>query len=238
LIGIGDSVTDGFGATEGQAYFDRLSEVRLPAVFPDFESTNYSVSATISLQHYEKQIPQIPVFAENVHGLIVITSGGNDILHNYGRTPPREGATYGATMDQARPWIENYEKRLIATLKAVNERFPGGCDIFVANIYDPTDGQGDIENAGQDLPPWKDGLAVLGAYNEVIARTVDSQPNYHLVDIHKAFMGHGIHHEDRPYWYYKNLEDPNDLGYAALEDLFWQAMEEVAARRGWRSAGG
>ena len=36
-------------------------------------------------------------------GLVVITTGGNDLIHDYGRSPPREGAMYGATAEQARP---------------------------------------------------------------------------------------------------------------------------------------
>ena len=231
FIGVGDSVTAGFGATEGHAYFDQLAHSDLPAVFPNFEFTNYAVSGTISSQHLEKQIPKIPTFAPDVYGWVVITSGGNDLIHNYGRTPPSEGAMYGATLEQAQPWIKNYETRLTAMLNRINKRFPGGCDIFVGNIYDPTDGRGDIENAGMSLPPWRDGLSLVKAYNQVIQRVVDSQPNYHLVDINGTFTGHGIHHGDQPYWYYANLEDPNDLGYAALEKLFWQKMEQAANER-------
>ena len=45
-----------------------------------------------------------------------------------------------------------------------------------------------------------------------------------------VFLGHGIHsrkfwhphyHADDPgYWYYDNLEDPNDRGYDALRRVF------------------
>jgi hypothetical protein len=50
------------------------------------------------------------------------------------------------------------------------------------------------------------------------------------VDIHGAFLGHGLtcrqfwrsHYRsnDPNYWYFENLEDPNDRGYDALRRLF------------------
>ena len=68
------------------------------------------------------------------------------------------------------------------------------------------------------------------AAGEVIARCARTRPFVHLVDLHGAFLGHGIHctqpwqphyrFSDPHYWYYANLEDPNDRGYDALRRLF------------------
>jgi hypothetical protein len=59
----------------------------------------------------------------------------------------------------------------------------------------------------------------------------------HLVDFHAAFLGHGIHctehrnenyrKEDPYYWYFDNLEDPNDRGYDAIRRLFLIEMSKV-----------
>ena len=38
----------------------------------------------------------MPVQPDDVFGLVVMSSGGNDLIHWYGRTPPREAAMYGA----------------------------------------------------------------------------------------------------------------------------------------------
>jgi hypothetical protein len=95
-----------------------------------------------------------------------MTTGGNDIIHNYGRTPPREEAMFGASMDEAKPWVENFGRRLDSTLEQINSRFPGGCEIFLANIFDPTDGFGDAQHTG--LPAWRDSMQILDAYNAVI----------------------------------------------------------------------
>ncbi|HLP77138.1 MAG TPA: SGNH/GDSL hydrolase family protein, partial [Candidatus Paceibacterota bacterium] len=156
-------------------------------------------------------------------------------IHNYGRTPPREEAMYGATWEQAKPWIENFEERLRQIVTQINDRYPGRCHIFLANIFDPTDGVGDIERAG--LPPWKDGMKILAAYNEVIRRCSERHSFVHLVDMHGTFLGHGIHctqfwsaHYDRHdphYWYYVNLEDPNERGYDAIRRLYLLEISKI-----------
>lgn len=246
LIGLGDSVTAGFGAPPPQSYFNRLVSnpddefpemlgICLKAVFPNLKALNLSISGTISIEHLREQIPKIERFGPETLGLVVMTSGGNDLIHSYGRNPPEEGAMFGARLDQARPWIENFEKRLGDMFEKVIACFPGGCHIFIADIYDPTDGVGDIEHAG--LPPWPDGEAILSEYNAVIRRSASRFPQVRVIPMHDAFLGHGIHcrrwwtrhyrREDPHYWYYDNLEDPNPRGYDAIRRLFLLEIEKV-----------
>jgi lysophospholipase L1-like esterase len=249
LVGLGDSVTAGFGARRGYGYFDRLFVnppdeftdmlgICLSAVLPGLRATNLAVSGSTSMEHIERQLPRLPTAATNVFGIVVITTGGNDLIHNYGRTPPREGAMFGASSKEAVPWIRNFELRLESILTEINTRFPGGCRIFLANIYDPTDSVGDIRNAG--LPLWPDGLHILAAYNTVIQGCAEKHENVDLVDLHSAFLGHGIHcvqfwskhydARDPHYWYHINLEDPNERGYDAIRRLFLNEMSKVAPR--------
>jgi len=80
------------------------------------------------------------------------------------------------------------------------------------------------------LPPWEDGLEILTAYNTTIAQCAAKHENVWLVDIHSVFLGHGVHcrqpwrehydSDDPHYWYYDNLEDPNDRGYDAIRRVF------------------
>ncbi|HAO79861.1 MAG TPA: hypothetical protein DCQ92_12980 [Verrucomicrobia subdivision 3 bacterium] len=239
LVGLGDSVTAGFGARKGYSYFDRLvknpvdefSEVDsicLASVFPKFQFMNLAVSGSTSSEVPARQINSLPTNAPDVFGIVAITTGGNDIIHNYGRTPPREEAMFGASLEEAKPWVENFGSRLESTLAQIESRFPGGCEIFLANIFDPTDELGDAERAG--LPAWKDSMQVLDAYNAVIRHAAEAHSNVHVVDIHGAFLGHGIHctqfwhahfdSHDPHYWFYFNLEDPNERGYDVIRRLF------------------
>ena len=242
LLGLGDSITAGYGASPGHSYFEMLAAnprndapamagLNLSKALPNLTKLNRSVSGSTSLHCLEQQIPKVDMQSPDVFGIVCITTGGNDLIHNYGRSPPMEHAMYGATWEMAEPWVKSYEQRLLQIVNAVESRFPGGCRIFIATIYDPTDGVGDIENAGgMDLPAWSDALRVLDSYNQVIKRIANKYPNIYLVDLHESFLGHGIHSResamkkynqgDRSYWYFENLEDPNDFGYDAIRRLF------------------
>jgi lysophospholipase L1-like esterase len=246
FVGLGDSVTAGFGARKGYSYFDRLvanppdefadlKGLCLSAVVKQLRVTNLALSGSTSLNHLKTELARLTVQPSNVLGIVVITTGGNDIIHNYGKTAPQEGAMYGAALAQAEPWIGNFERRLEQMLSGIEERFPGGCHVFLANIYDPTDALGDAEKAG--LPRWSDGLAIIDRYNEIIARCAQRRANVHLVDIRAEFLGHGIHctqcwrkhyrSDDPHYWYHENLEDPNERGYDALRRLFLRSMAQA-----------
>jgi lysophospholipase L1-like esterase len=253
LLGVGDSITAGWGARAGYSYFDRLAETppeewpemegkSLGAVYPQLEARNIAVSGSDSCYHASTMVESLEQQPDDVFGIIVMTSGGNDLIHSYGRQPPRECAMYGATREQARPWVAAYEERLRRMLTMLREKFPGGCRVFLANIYDPTDGTSSPSIA--PLPDWPDALDILAAYNEVIARAARELDYVHLVDIHGPFLGHGLHcrkpwtehyrAEDPHYWYGKIIEDPNDRGYDAIRRLFLLEMIEVLApsRRG------
>lgn len=249
LLGVGDSVTDGFGARQTHSYFaliaqnpeDEYPEMEgrcLSAVFPNLNTQNLAVSGSTSFQHVKYLEERLQKQPPHVRGIVVMTTGGNDLIHDYGRSPPREDAMYGATLEQARPWIESFRKRLDRMLDLLNERFPGGCDVFLADIYDPSDGVGDASNAG--LPPWPDALKILDEYNTIIRHAGEDRENVHVVPMHDTFLGHGIHctnwwrsvycEEDPHYWYGTNLEDPNERGYDALRRIFLIEMAAVSDR--------
>ena len=252
LLGLGDSVTAGFGVPKDRSYFHRLAMgggddpeamrgVCLSAVIPNLTVRNAAVSGSNSIAHLEKQIASMNVQDADVMGLVVMTTGGNDILHEYGRMPPKEGAMYGATMEQAGPWIDNFRQRLDKMLDELNDKFPGGCEVFLADIYDPTDGKG--VPWGAPYPDWKELEGVMGRYNEII-HAACRRPNVHLVLMHDAFLGHGLccsrfwercHRSDDPtVWYAINIEDPNERGYDAIRRLFLLEMAKVLRRQGVR----
>ena len=247
LVGIGDSITAGYGASSGHSYFERIvgnpddewSDMRgvcLSAVLPNLEVKNLAVSGSTSVEHVDIIRDRLPIQPLDTTGLVVMTTGGNDIIHDYGRSAPREGAMYGATLEDARPWIESFGGRLDKMADLLEERFPGGCHIFVADIYDPTDGSGTARVIG--LPSWRDGSSIHRAYNEVIRRFAAERKSVHLVPIREGFLGHGLQcrqfwraryrAEDPYYWYANNFEDPNDRGYDAIRRAFLIEIAKVA----------
>jgi len=239
LLGLGDSVTAGYGVPKPHCYFRMLEKnpneefedmqgICLSAVLPNLRAENMALSGSTSFQHLETIRNLLETQKPDTFGLIVMTSGGNDLIHSYGRKPPREDAMYGATYEQAQPWIENYEKRLDEMIELLEKKFPGGCMIFLADIYDPSDGVGDAPSAF--LPDWPDCMKILQAYNDIIYRCAEKHDSVHVVPMHDAFLGHGIHcakpwhahyqADDPHYWYAFNLEDPNIRGYDAIRRLF------------------
>jgi lysophospholipase L1-like esterase len=248
LLGIGDSVTAGLGArSPDHSYFERLAQnpqdefpelrgVCLSAVLPNLQKSNRAISGSTSLDHLHVIEENLSLQSPNVFGLVVMTTGGNDLIHSYGQRPPREGAMYGATLAKAEPWIANFEQRLAKMLDLVDQRFPGGCHVFLADIYDPTDGVGDAPSVY--LPHWSDGLAIHAAYNKILHNAANNRRNVTLVPLHAEFLGHGAHcrqfwrstyrAEDPYYWFYDNIEDPNDRGYDAIRRVFLNTMVEAA----------
>ncbi|MBI4229923.1 MAG: SGNH/GDSL hydrolase family protein, partial [Planctomycetes bacterium] len=253
LFGLGDSITRGFGGIEHEgrergyldlvahnldAHYPDMRGKDLAAVLPGMRILNHACDFTISKEHL-RWLRAMPAQAPDVFGIVCVSTGGNDLIHFYGREPPTADGMYGATLGQARPWIEGFRQRLDDILDAVGEKFPGGCEIFLLNIYDPTDGVGDIENANVPLPAWPDGLKLLDAYNRILREAADARRNVRLVDLHGLFLGHGIHCRDRDhphydakdphYWYTWILEDPNARGHDALRRLVLLKMIEVLA---------
>lgn len=246
FIGIGDSVTRGLGAPKQLTYFPLLMHNSDPH-YPDMAGKdlshvvtiqsflNYAQDYSISQDHIDQQLVKIPHYDDSVHGIIVVTSGGNDLIHDYGRSAPQHDAMYGCSYRQGKQWCQMLQTRLDTLLNGLMEKFPGGCDIFLANIYDPTDGIGDPQTVG--LPRWRASSKVLAVANEKIAALCEQYPNVYLVDIHSEFLGHGIHcdewwhrhyHADDPhFWYYYNLEDPNPRGFDAIRRLFLREMIAV-----------
>lgn len=240
VIGIGDSITAGLGADSPEhSFFNRMltnpadeyadmQGKSLAAVLPNLQSENFAVSGSTSKDHLATIESRVPQYDANVFGIVVMTSGGNDLIHSYGRAAPRECAMYGATIAEAEPWIEAFRQRLGEMLDKIEAKFPGGCEIYLADIYDPTDGIGDAPSVF--LPDWPDALAIHGKYNDTIGEVIALRDNVHLVPLHETFLGHGSHcrqfwratyvAEDPYYWFYSNIEDPNDRGYDAIRRVF------------------
>lgn len=252
VVGVGDSITAGLGADSPEHTFfnrmlanpqDEYADMQgksLSAVLPNFNSENLAVSGSTSKEHLTAIESRLPQYDANVFGIVVMTSGGNDLIHSYGRAAPRECAMYGATIDQAKPWIAAYRQRLDEMLDKIEAKFPGGCEIYLADIYDPTDGVGDAPSVF--LPDWPDALTIHGQYNEAIREVTSSRENVHLVPLHDTFLGHGSHcrqfwratyvAEDPYYWFYSNIEDPNDRGYDAIRRVF---LNTIAAQTSLRN---
>jgi hypothetical protein len=245
VVGIGDSITAGLGArSPSHTFFNRLLRnpvdefpdmqgICLSGVVPDLQAENFAISGSESCTHLEVILDTLPTYAE-AFGIVLMTSGGNDLIHSYGRSEPRECAMYSATVEQAEPWIANFRVRLARMFDEITQRFPAGCEIYIGDIYDPTDGVGDAPSIF--LPDWPDGLEIHARYNQVIREVAGEHKHVHVVPLHETFLGHGSHcrqfwrsnydAEDPHYWFFTNIEDPNDRGYDAIRRVFLRTIHE------------
>jgi len=252
LVGLGDSITAGLGAdSPDHTFFQRLIEnpadefadmqgKSLSVVLPELTAENLAISGSTSKDHLRVIEDRLPQQSPEVFGLVVMTSGGNDLIHSYGRRPPKECAMYGATLAEAQPWIASFRTRLNEMLDKITAAFPGGCEIYLADIYDPTDGVGDAPSVY--LPHWPDALAIHGEYNEVIRDCIDARDHVFHVPLYQTFLGHGSHAtqfwrstyvaDDPHYWFYENIEDPNDRGYDAIRRVFLNEITQHTTLRG------
>lgn len=243
VVGIGDSITAGLGAkSPSHTFFNRLLRnpadeydemkgICLSAVIPNLQHENLAISGSESCTHLEVILESLPTFDQE-YGIVLMTSGGNDLIHSYGRSPPRECAMYSASLAEAEPWIANFRDRLGQMFDEITRRFPAGCEIYIGDIYDPTDGVGDAPSIF--LPDWPDGLAIHARYNQVIRDVAGERDHVHVVPLYETFLGHGSHcrqfwrstydADDPHYWFFTNIEDPNDRGYDAIRRVFLKTI--------------
>lgn len=252
LLGLGDSVITGFGS-DGRGLFPLLLgqvdddplQLNLKQVYPKIEHLNLAQNSTTTAMHvatvraYQRQLQSL-----NALALVVLSTGGIDLIHDYGRGAPRDGALYGSPAENLPADRQRFAARLDQLMRELQASLPAGLEVYLQTIYDPTDGVGDIENVSpllrliRPLPRWPAGLAYLTAWNEEIRALPQRFPFVRVVDVHKVFLGHGIHCDDPAnphydardpsYWYYWNLEDPNVRGYDAIRRAY---LRTWAAKR-------
>ena len=95
----------------------------------------------------------------------------------------------------------------------------------MANVYDPTDGTGDLE--GTRLRPQE--MRWLGDYNAGVARLCRERAA-RLVDVHGHFAGHGRSAPPSERWYWtESLIEPGLLGASEIRRLWLSALERERA---------
>ncbi len=254
LIGLGDSVITGFGS-EGKGLFPLLLghvsddplQLNLKQVYPAIAYLNLANNSTTTEMHvatvraHRKQL-----LALDAPALVIVSTGGIDLIHNYGSGKPQDGALYGSPLANLAHDRKLFAERLHQLMTEIKSSLPKGVEVYIQTIYDPTDGVGDIEHVSpvlrliRPLPHWDAGLAYLHAWNAEIRALEKTFPFVHVVDVHGLFLGHGIHCRDETnphynaqdpgYWYYWNLEDPNVRGYDAIRRGYLTKWAEVHAR--------
>ena len=111
-------------------------------------------------------------------------------------------------------------------------RFPDGTSIYVADVYDPSDGTGHVNGCFFDLTlpelitaldVWRDRYIELG-----------TQMGFGIVDMLGHFHGHGYEYAtatnpyydtDDPTLWFADCVHPNDIGHDQIRQLFFEAID-------------
>ena len=151
--------------------------------------------------------------------VVTLTIGGNDLLGAFGDTPAARGV------------IAAVRDAVARGLDRIGERLAPSARVVVGTVYDPSDGTGDTARLG--LPPWADGVAVIGELNDAL-RTTARAHGAAVAEIAAHFAGHGLlagdptgpspRPADRDLWFCRLIE-PNAWGADGVRAAFWEALQ-------------
>ncbi len=237
VVFLGDSITAGYGLNnDDNSYVSLLlenndnkwpdhGESDLAARFAGLDVLDVSVPGATTGSLMAGQLPRVETsWGTEVSGevMVVITIGGNDLT---------DALFSGGNADQAADQaLDNIES--IVDFFHDPARFPDGAWVYITNVYEPTDGVGQVDACffGLDLSSIVPTFERLGDESRALA---ESQ-GWALIDLRGHFLGHGFHFEDEGDWYHPDdptlwFQDdcihPNVRGHHELRRLFLAAID-------------
>ncbi len=210
LVVLGDSIGDGGGV--GPYYYDRLRD-SLSARYGAIQYVHRAESGS-ETRALPGQVQSLPAALPGPVA-VAITSGGNDIKEDVVEVALGQDALRIAGM-------RGNIARALDTLQAPG-RFGPGVEVFVfqANIYDPTDGQGNFNsfNCNVSTPVVLPTDDIFLRWNGAIEEEI-SNHGATLIDLHGVFRLHGMNYP--PTWFHSDCTHPNPVGHDQLHrNVYW-----------------
>lgn len=215
----------------------------------DFANCAEWGSRTDDLMTDNSQIDDcLPAAERQKKHLVIFTIGGNDIASITKKGAPcadgESGGDCGVPLEDIWIQTELFVQELrdaVAYLKD-SQTFPGGVDILFGNMYEFTDGTGDVGScaaaslAGFD-EPWEDPaeLEALVVWANEQFMDIAVSTGSDMIFMLENFCGHGFYHDDptnRCYrgpdskrWFDDTCTHPNTDGHAAIATMFRSILE-------------
>ncbi len=234
VVFLGDSITAGGGTSGSNAYAERLTVMLKERFGDDLQVDDCSQGGAVNSSLMGSQIPNCFPGVEPKRTLVILTSGGNDLVQLAFQKP---------TFAAARPGIDVFVGQLRTALAffADAERFPTGAHVVFANIYEFTDGTGMMDScefaafAGL-TGMWDDGVQIY-AYTETEYMKAAIEYGADVLFLEEMFCGHGHNaadpegpcfgfHDDSELWIATDCIHPNRAGHAAIADGFFAVVSE------------
>jgi len=237
LIFLGDSITDGAGVLDQSLAYPSLlvdnndeawpdhAAADLAARWPGIEVIDVARGGATTDTVLSSQLPSIEAALGGPAAgptLVVGTIGGNDVtntLFSFGDLDA-EAPRIIDNVDAIAQWFDD-------------ERFPDGAYVYLTNIYEPTDGEGQVDECffGLDLSN------VQPTFDAINSGTLaKAQANgWAWVDLRGHFLGHGFRHDDPDsaayhaddpsLWLSRDCIHPNQRGHHEVRRLFLAAID-------------
>lgn len=157
--------------------------------------------------------------------VVVVTVGGNDLLEWFSQGIP---VVHGWSR-----FLANFDR----IVSQIRRRCPEP-DIFVGNIYDPTDGTGRVQSSQRQRGS-QDMTALIGCLADCNLRLGHAIRHCGAieVDLYSHFQGHGMRYNDPSFahycpddssgWFMMDIE-PNARGASEARRRFWETLQEAA----------
>jgi lysophospholipase L1-like esterase len=237
LIYLGDSITDGSGASNGNLQYTALlqdnapkwsgfDEVDLSSTYPDgLDVIDVARGGATTSTMYSQQLSALEnqlSFPASGETIVVFTIGGNDL--QAALNPLANAAQIvNDTIDNMRDIIDWFQDP---------SRFPDGVFIYATNVYEPSDGTGQADECffGYDF---ESRMPELERYNEEFG-AMGEELGFAAIDLRGQFLGHGWNFdedgidaydtEDPSRWMEDDCIHPNDRGHHEVRRLFHAAI--------------
>jgi lysophospholipase L1-like esterase len=177
--------------------------------FPGIECRFRAADGATTEDVLASQIDALDGVDAKEEALVTLTAAGNDLL-----------SLLGAAEGTGDAGVARLLRNLAAIVDAVRDRLPRAL-ILMANVYDPTDGTGDLD--GYRLRPperrWlRDGNAGVGR--------LCAERGARLVDVHGHFAGHGRSAPAAERWYWaESIIEPGAVGASEIRRLWLAALD-------------
>jgi lysophospholipase L1-like esterase len=181
----------------------------------------------------------IPEDKAGLTTLVVMTVGGNDLFalaDDY-----YEGVPEADLIASTEKEMQNL-RDAVTWITTDKTRFPGKMYVVFANMYEFTDGFGEVEACpGADLVGYHYDLSnaqiaerLAWMQGEMLSIAVDTETD--MIFLGEAFCGHGYNADDAsgrcyrgadsPLWFDESCFHPNNDGHDAIAGLFQSTIEE------------
>lgn len=234
LVYLGDSITAGAGASKASLTYTSLLQenaakwtgydaVDLETSVPTIDevidvSRGGATTDTLLAQQIpalDAELGELPAEGGTV---VVFTIGGNDA--QLALNPLADAAE---VVDQI---LANFEA--IFTELTDEERFAGPVWVHATNVYEPTDGTGQVDDCFFGID-FSSKLGELERANEELAE-MSATYGVSIVDLRGHFLGHGMNNknpaapsydeDDSSRWFDSDCIHPNDRGHHEIRRLF------------------